>query len=236
MGWTTRYDDPDRPSARQALFDGLRRAVLPLLALFALDLGIGWLIMGPLAGLTSESALNAALQRGRTPLLDALAVGFSTAGNTVGNISACLITMGLIGWFTRRWWVAILPGVALSLEGVLHAATSTIIGRQRPEVPQLDAAQPTASFPSGHVGASLSQFLIWFLLSLGLRNRLASWALGIAAVAFVGGLGWSRLYLGMHHGTDVAVGVLNGLVCGLLAWFYLRRDDQSRAKRALANE
>lgn len=236
MAWTTRYDDPNRPSAGQALGDGLRRAVLPLLGLFALDLGIGWLITGPGQGLKGESALNAALQATRTPLLDALAIGFSTAGNTIGNISACLVSMALIGWFTRRWWVAILPGIALGLEGALHAATSVIIGRARPEVPQLDAAQPTASFPSGHVGASLSQLLILFLLSLGVRNRALSWAAGLAGLAFVGGLAWSRLYLGMHHGTDVAVGVLNGVVCGLLGWFYLRLDEPSRAKRALANE
>jgi membrane-associated phospholipid phosphatase len=34
---------------------------------------------------------------------------------------------------------------------------------------------------------------------------------------------YARLYRGMHHLSDVVVGFLNGLVCALLAWFYLRR-------------
>ena len=37
-------------------------------------------------------------------------------------------------------------------------------------------------------------------------------------------VGYARLYRGMHHVSDVVVGALNGLVCALLAWHYLRRS------------
>ncbi|HMO10585.1 MAG TPA: phosphatase PAP2 family protein, partial [Actinotalea sp.] len=33
----------------------------------------------------------------------------------------------------------------------------------------------------------------------------------------------ARLYMGMHHVSDVVVGALNGAVCVWLGWHYLRR-------------
>ena len=35
---------------------------------------------------------------------------------------------------------------------------------------------------------------------------------------------YARLYRGAHHVSDIVVGILNGLLCALLAWNYLRRD------------
>ena len=34
----------------------------------------------------------------------------------------------------------------------------------------------------------------------------------------------ARLYRGMHHLSDVLVAMVNGLIAGLLAWNWLRRD------------
>ena len=42
-----------------------------------------------------------------------------------------------------------------------------------------------------------------------------------AVVPFL--VAWARLYRGMHHLVDILVGVVNGVVCALLAWNYLRR-------------
>ena len=36
-------------------------------------------------------------------------------------------------------------------------------------------------------------------------------------------VGYARLYRGMHHLVDILVGMVNGIVCALLAWNYLRR-------------
>ena len=52
---------------------------------------------------------------------------------------------------------------------------------------------------------------------------------------------YARLYRGMHHLTDVLVGVVNGVVCALLAWYWLRRrsdvsSPQTRAIFARTNE
>jgi len=238
MSWLHRYDDIDRPTVRGAIGAIASRGILPMLGLLTVNLVIGFIITHPGDGWRWEDSVNKALQSGRTPLMDALTRGASAIGSAPGNIGGCIIFMAIVYWITRRWWVALLPGLALSLEAIVHAVTSTIVNRDRPAVEHLDAAQPTASFPSGHVGATLAQLLILILLTQHLPQRSKAIIAGVS-LAFVAFLGFSRLYLGMHHGSDVTVGIVNGIVCAALAWNYLPRDSggrQVRAKRALANE
>jgi len=44
---------------------------------------------------------------------------------------------------------------------------------------------------------------------------------------------YARLYRGMHHITDVGVGMLNGLLCALLAygWYRHRARQSDRVQR-----
>lgn len=237
-GWLDRYVDASEPSVRSAARDLGVRAFLPMLVLLGANLALGFAITGPGGGLPMEDAVNRFLQAGRTPVLDAVARAASTAGNAPSNIGACVVFMAVLWFLTRRWWVAILPGIALTLEAIVHAVTSTIVDRDRPAVEHLDAAQPTASFPSGHEGATLAQVLILLFLAHRLASTAARLALRVLGIGFVLVLGWSRLYLGMHHLSDVLVGVVNGIVCALLAWNYLRRSEgtQTRAYLARAKE
>lgn len=220
--WLDRYDHLPAPTVRQAARDIGVRALAPMLLLLAANLAIGFAIVGPGAGWRFEDPINAALQQGRTPLLDALARGASAIGSAPGNMGGSVLFMALLYWRTRRWWVALLPGLALSLEAIVHAVTSTVVNRDRPAVEHLDAAQPTASFPSGHTGATLAQLLILLFLAQRLDSALAKAALAVLTIGFVAFLGFSRLYLGMHHVSDVLDGVVNGVVCAVLAWNYLR--------------
>lgn len=222
--WVDRYaDDETAPTVGEFARDVAVRALLPMLVLLAGNLGIGWAITRLGEGWRFEDALNAALQAGRTPTLDSVTRAASTLGNAPSNIIFCVLVMGLIAWRTRQWWLAATLGVALVCEAIVHAVTSTVIDRPRPEVAHLDAAQPTASFPSGHVGATLAQVLILLFLAHQLRWRIAQAALWVLGMGFVFLLAFSRLYLGMHHLSDVLVGVLNGVVCAALGWWYLRR-------------
>lgn len=224
-GWLDRYaSDLSQPTVRSAVRDLGIRVLLPTFALLLTNLAIGFGIRGPGRGWAFEGALNVSLQSGRSGPLDNLARAVSAAGNAPSNIAACFVFMAVIWLVTRRWWVAIIPGVALSIEAIVHAVTSVLVNRQRPPVEQLDAAMPTASFPSGHVGASLAQLLILLFLSHQLSNAPARVALWIGALGFVAVLGWSRLYLGMHYPSDVAVGLLNGVAAALIGWNYLRRS------------
>jgi undecaprenyl-diphosphatase len=82
------------------------------------------------------------------------------------------------------------------------------------------------------MGATLAQLLV---VALVCWVRLNGILLRLLVLVVLGGylvlLGWSRIYLGMHHPSDVAWGVVNGVVCGLIAWRYLRTNPARDAGR-----
>lgn len=224
MSFATRYlDDPTEPSLASAMRDFGRRALLPSVGLAALNVGVGLVIKHPLAGFKAEQHANRWFQARRTPRLDALTRSTSFLGGVSGNIGQAIAYTAGLAWLTRTWWVAALPAIALILEAWMHPLVAWLIDRDRPEVPQLDKPQPTSSFPSGHVGATVAQMVILALMAHRVPRAWWQWIIQAMCVAFPVALVYSRLYLGMHHVTDVAVGALNGVVCGLLAWNYLRR-------------
>lgn len=65
------------------------------------------------------------------------------------------------------------------------------------------------SFPSGHTGSSFASAVV-------LYRRLPKKA-GIAALVLAALIGLSRLYVGVHYPSDVAVGMLTGIFSGILA-------------------
>jgi membrane-associated phospholipid phosphatase len=65
------------------------------------------------------------------------------------------------------------------------------------------------SFPSGHTGAAFAFFGVPFFAS----RHHGGWALIPAAA-----IGWSRIYLNVHHLSDVMAGALVGLVAAFLVW------------------
>jgi len=242
----SRYrDDDSAPTIVGAGRDLVMRALLPALALFVAGIGVGWTLLGPVGASTGEDQISVLAQSGRTPSLDAIARTASEIGSVTGNAIICILSVALVWALTRRWWLALLPALALWLHVMVHLATSIVIARPRPQVQTLDIGQPTASFPSGHMGATTAQLLVMvFFFCQRVQSR--AWrAVIIAAVSgYLLVLGWSRIYLGMHHVTDVVWGAVNGVVCGLIAWLVLRRTSepardgspQVRARRARLNE
>lgn len=217
--------------------DVVVRVLPPTLGLFAIGLGIGWLLAGPTGASLGEEQLSVLVQSGRTPTLDAIARTASAIGSVAGNAILCVLSVALVWALSRRWWLAALPALALALHVIVHFATSTLVGRPRPGVERLDIGQPTASFPSGHMGATTAQLLV-LVLFFCLRVESRAWrTVVIAAVAgFLLVLGWSRVYLGMHHVSDVAWGAVNGVACGLIAWSLLRRAPATpRRARAVTS-
>lgn len=225
MGFLTRYeDDASRPRMGSALRDLAVRAVLPALGLFAAIVGLGWLIVGPLGGLTEEARINATIQESRTAAWDAVTRVWSMIGNTEIIIGTCLLAVALVWWRTRQWWYAVIPGIAISLQASVFVAASTITGRTRPDVAQLDPAPPTSGYPSGHAGAATALYLTFALFAHRIAARWLRRLVVTVCLLVPVLVAYARLYRGMHYLLDVLVGVLNGVVCALLAWGWLRRE------------
>jgi len=96
----------------------------------------------------------------------------------------------------------------LAIEQILKFA----IHRPRPES-FFDYPLPTSySFPSGHAAQSLTWFgTLAALISPLLHSTWIKILVWLAAVAMIVGIGFSRIYLGVHYPTDVIGGYLAGL-------------------------
>jgi len=226
-----RYElDPSRPTGREVARDLALRAFLPGAVLWLAVVGLGFLIKGPLENLPGEAGVNRALVDLRTPFLDTVTELLSAIGTTEFIIGACVLAVALIWWHTRQWWFALVPALAVSLQALVFLTSSLVVGRSRPEVEMLDHAPPTSSFPSGHTGASTAFYLTLALLAQRVQNPVLRVVLTVLAVLVPFAVGFARLYRGMHSLTDVLAGFVNGIVCAVLAWGYLRRDtSQVRA-------
>ena len=104
-----------------------------------------------------------------------------------------------------------------------------------------------ASFPSGHSANAMAPAWAMFVSTLPARRGSADcsavpclgWRgvgadprlmhrLGIAAVILAVLIGISRLYLGMHFPSDVAVGLLLGIVCAQIVHAVITRIEKTR--------
>ena len=109
-----------------------------------------------------------------------------------------------------------LPSQSACSASSLVAATA-VTGRPRPDVPHLDPAPPTSSYPSGYLGASDVLYARLATMATGIkRTWLRRTVIGVCSVIPVL-VAYARLYRGMHHLSDVVVGAINGLVCAALA-------------------
>jgi membrane-associated phospholipid phosphatase len=98
---------------------------------------------------------------------------------------------------------------------VLNGLLKLVFHRSRPELAfvHLD----TYSFPSGHAAVSAATFTAaaW-LLGLRYRTWRARLLVGLATLAAVAVVGFSRLYLGAHYLSDVLAGISFGVAWATL--------------------
>jgi len=182
----------------------------------------------PLVGLSqSEETINKDLAAHRTTRWNAITLVWSHIGNTGIVVGVGLVIAGLVLWRTRDWRLAAVPLIAISLQLVIFLLAAHLVGRTRPPVPKLDPAPPTSSYPSGHVGATTALYVGFVLLAVRIRHISLRWTAITVCLAMPLLVGFARLYRGMHHVTDVAVAILNGLICALLAYNWYRHRPQS---------
>lgn len=207
------------------------RAALELLVSFVTlaiaGLTAGWLLLGPLSrsGLAKwDQSVAVWLAGRRDPLLNTLTdVGsaFSNTENIIIALSVLMVAMTLL-W--RRWRESLTLGVALGLEASVFLLVSSIVGRDRPPVEQLDPSPPTASFPSGHTGAAFAFYIgLAFIVFWSTRKALPRAAAVVGAVLIPTVVAVSRIYRGMHFVTDVVVGAALGTASVLIAIVIVRR-------------
>ena len=193
--------------------------------------GIGLLITGPLDAIDkAEDKVTDAFNRNRTDFWDPISWVFSRFGNTEIVIGVCVIAVAVIWWRTREWRWAVVPLIAISLQATIFLFTTMAVGRQRPPALPMDSSPPTSSYPSGHTGASTALYFSLLLMAAArierhwLRRLLMTLC---AVIPFLVGI--ARLYRGAHHISDVLAGMLNGVVCAVLAYQWYRHRARAEA-------
>lgn len=141
---------------------------------------------------------------------------------------ALAVVLVLVRYGRRRLalWVAGTVLVALCVQQALKA----LVGRDRPEWREPVDSGSFAAFPSGHAmtAAVVCGLLLWVLALVG-REPWRGWGtLAGLAVVSVLGVGWTRLYLGVHWPSDVLAGWLTGWCCVAVAVVTYRRSLDRR--------
>jgi len=200
--------------------------LLCYLALAAVTLGVGLLFTEtilPLGGLeeADASAVDWLVEQRTSTLNDLTFFGSEISGGIVLPILVVLVGIGFA--VRRHWRAAVFALFCVALESATYRTTVVFVDRERPDVPRLDDLPPDASFPSGHVAASIA---VYGGLALLITSRLTSrvqraivWGIA-AAIPLV--VGVSRMYRGMHHPLDALAGVLVGIAALALVVFVVR--------------
>lgn len=178
-----------------------------------------------------ETAQIHRLRAVSTPARDRLAKQLSTAADVPASVIHGVAATALLHRYCGQPRVVARPAIALVSETLVYLVSGALVGRERPAVPRLDHEQPTSSFPSGHLGATVSLAVTYAILAGRLSSPAARAGVRTAAIAWPSLLAWSRIYVGMHFPSDVLVGAANGVATGLLTAAVLADDRQDDAAR-----
>ncbi|UZK64829.1 phosphatase PAP2 family protein [Sphingomonas sp. M1-B02] len=144
---------------------------------------------------------------------DVTALGSSTVLTFV--VAATCLFLAMRG----RMRSALLVLAATILGSSAVTVVKALVARTRPDLFEKLMAEASHSFPSGHAANSAIVYLtIATLLFPVVQERSVRAFLLGAALALVGAIGVSRVYLGVHWPSDVAAGWAFGSIWALLWW------------------
>jgi undecaprenyl-diphosphatase len=166
-----------------------------------------------------DAAIPKWLAEQRNPDRTAVSWWLSKLGDTQSIVAVALLFCPLAVATLRRWRPAVFVALVMIGEGSLFLLVSRAVGRDRPEVEQLDGSLPTSSFPSGHIAATICLYTAMALVVMPCTRRWWRWLFVAAAIVMPLLVILSRLYRGMHYPTDVLGALLlSTLWIGLLWW------------------
>jgi membrane-associated phospholipid phosphatase len=170
-----------------------------------------------------DEAVGAWVRGQSHPVLTALLLAVTYAHNTIGLLAAGAV----IGWLLwRRQQRAELATLVLALPGamLLNVALKHLFQRQRPVLPDAVLFLDTYAFPSGHAAGTAVLYAFAALLAVRhLQHPAARVAAAACAVFMLLLVCWSRVYLGVHHPSDVLAGAAVGLLWLALCRATVRR-------------
>lgn len=155
----------------------------------------------------------------RSPALGFVCLILSYLG--LGQIQSVFALLCLRSPRTKHYTLPIL--ITILVSGLVVAQTfKSVISRERPS--NLSMAKPEErwlhdSFISGHTATSFAVAMMLILMTWGTRNQ----KYGLISMGLAVGVGYSRIYRGVHWPTDVLAGALAGIATACALFLVLRR-------------
>lgn len=174
-------------------------------------LGTGLLLIGP-ALRSFDMDVIQDVPAMRSSELDVLTDVGSSMADTLTCIAIAVLAFVVLRLWLGRWTESWFVASAILGELLIFLAVTGSIERPRPPIEALDAAAPTSSFPSGHVGAAVALYgaiAVVLLLARPARPITSTLAVLLLLVPWIVAL--SRIYRGMHFPTDVLAGAIGGI-------------------------
>jgi membrane-associated phospholipid phosphatase len=166
-------------------------------------------------------------ERGLTIALRLITDLGSPVGATVLAVAVC----AGVAWTIRSFLPLLLGAIGPGGLGVVVTVIKAGVGRPRPAVPVAAVHAHGFSFPSGHAAGTAVVALTsaWMLTHWVVSRWSAQVTVWTTALLFIGTVGFSRVYLGVHYPSDVLGGWLLGATCAAAVgvagswWDYARR-------------
>ena len=198
----------------------------------------GWLADEVLEGETRQfdEVTRAAVHQLASPWLTAIMRGFSFVGST---ISLTIATTFVVIRFAMRKLgrEAKLFAITMIGAGLLNITLKLAFKRARPE-PFFNLSLPeTYSFPSGHSLTSAVFFgALAAILTAQIKSRRVRIAIWIVSTLMFLLIGFSRIYLGVHHTTDVIAGFAAALIWILVVRFVEMHLERRRRRKVVRQD
>jgi undecaprenyl-diphosphatase len=215
------------PHPRAAVAEVLTGWVLVFGALYAFGMLVSYYADGTFVD-TLDHAVPQWFAAHRADTLNDVSYWASKTGDTHAILLVSLIFCPLALAFWRRWRPVLFLALTMFGELTLFLASARGVDRPRPEVPHLDDPLPTASFPSGHIAATMCLWAAIALLVMPRTDRWWRWLTVVAAIVMPLAVAASRMYRGMHHPSDfVGALLLTAAWIGVL-WLVVRPNEELR--------
>ncbi len=143
------------------------------------------------------------------------------SGTVLTAFTLCIV---LYHTLRREWKLAAFLAVTILLGWLTMEGLKLLFQRERPTVVPHLMVEKSLSLPSGHTMMSTAIFfLIAGVYSSRSRSRKVTWFAFTLASLLALTIGYTRIFLGVHHPSDVLAGWLLGLAWSLLALMLYRR-------------
>jgi len=147
---------------------------------------------------------NLVVQNMRAPTLTTILIIITNLGSAITLISLTILSIILI----KNKKIGLCISLNLIISTLLNVILKNIVQRPRPEGYRL-IDESGYSFPSGHSMVNTAFYgLLIYLVLRNVKNSKLKYTLVTLISLLIIGIGFSRIYLGVHYASDVLAGFL----------------------------